>query len=178
MKPDLKFATRLSVTFFSIGTLLVALYYFTMSNVVMLLGFSYTGIAVLIGTIYIIHLRFQLIAKKITRNTDLKCTGIILLNLPIAAVYFYFVMILMTTVRVTFENTTGRNISSISVGGCVNKELGDLKPGESTTVWVVVKNECSLVLFYKLDREPKLETPFDYLTVNNGAIAIYKIGSN
>ena len=86
-------------------------------------------------------------------------------------------MTLMTTARITFENSTGKDISSVSLGGCTAQELGDLKTGESKTVWVKIKSDCSLVLFYKIDREPKLETAFPYLTHNNGMIATYKIGS-
>jgi hypothetical protein len=176
--PDFKFASRLSLTFFFLGTLLLGTYYFTLSPLVALIGYSYTGFAVLIGIIYVILIGFKVISKKITQTTGLKCAGVLLLNLPVATVYFYFVMMLMTTARITFENATGHDISALSIGGCVNKELGDLKAGESTTLWIAVKNDCSLVLFYKLDRVPKLETAFSYLTPNNGMIATYKIGSN
>jgi hypothetical protein len=175
--PDFKFASRLSVTFFIIGSLLMAVYYFTMSDVSALLGYAYTGIAVLVGMIYLILIGFKVISKKITVPTGLKCAGVILLNLPVAAVYFYFVMTLMTTARITFENATGKDLSAVSLGGCLSQEIGELKTGESKTIWVKIKSDCSLVLFYKVDREPKLETPFPYLTHNAGMIATYKIGS-
>lgn len=175
--PDVKFAFRLSLTFFTIGTLLMGLYYFTMSNIGALLGYAYTGIAVLVGMIYLILIGFKVISKKMPASTGLKCAGIVLFNLPVAATYFYFVMTLMTTARITFENDTGRDISAVSLGGCTSHELGELKTGESKTVWVKIKSDCSLVLFYKVDREPKLETPFPFLTHNNGMIATYKIGS-
>ena len=175
--PDFKIALRLSLAFFVIGTLLMATYYFTMSPVSALLGYAYTGIAVLIGIIYLILIGFKVVSKKIPAITGLKCAGIVLLNLPVAAIYFYIVMVLMTTARITFENATGKDISSVSIGGCASHEIGELKTGESKTVWVKIKSDCSLVLFYKMDREPKLETPFPYLTHNNGMIATYKIGS-
>lgn len=175
---DFKFASRLSIVFFCLGTLLIVVYYFTLSSLVALIGYSYTGFAVLIGIIYLILIGFKVISKKITQTVGVKCAGVVLLNLPIAMLYFYFVMILMTTARITFENATGHDISGVSIAGCVNRELGELKAGESTTLWIAVKNECSLVLLYKLDRVPKLETAFGYLTPNNGMIATYKIGSN
>lgn len=174
---DLKFARRISLSFFIVGTLLMILYYFTMSEVVALIGYSYTGLAVLIVVIYLILIGFRIISKKLDGFTGLRCAGAVLLNLPIAALYFYFVMILMTTARITFENATGRDISAVSIGGCASRELGELKTGESKTVWVKIKSDCSLVLFYKIDREPKLETPFASLTHNNGMIATYKIGN-
>lgn len=155
----------------------MAFYYFTMSDVGALLGYAYTGIAVLVGIIYLILIGFKVFSKKIPASTGLKCAGVVLLNLPVATVYFYFVMILMTTARITFENTTGRDISAVSIGGCASEEIGEMKSGESKTVWVMIKSDCSLVLFYKLDREPKLETPFPSLTHNTGMIATYKIGS-
>jgi len=174
---DFKIAFRLSLTFFFIGTLLMALYYFTLSDMVTLVGYSYTGFAVLIGMIYLIVVGFKVISKKTPLRTGLKCAGVVLINLPVATLYFYFVMLLMTTARITFENATGRDISSVSIGGCASQELGELKVGESKTVWIKIKSDCSLVLFYKIDREPKLETPFAFLTHNDGMIATYKIGT-
>lgn len=174
---DFKTAARLSFFFFLIGTLLLTIYYFTLSPLSALIGYAYTGVAVLVGIIYVIVIGFKVISKKIPALTALKCGGVVIVNLPIAALYIYFVMILMTTARITFENATGHDISAVSIGGCLNEELGEFKAGESKTVWVTVKNDCSLVLFYKIDREPKLETPFSYLTQNSGMIATYKIGS-
>jgi hypothetical protein len=174
---ETRFATRISLAFFIAGTILLAAYYYTMSPTVALIGYSYTGLAALTGIIYLILIGFRIISRKIDSFTGLKCAGIVLINLPIAALYFYFVMVLMTTARITFENATGRDISSVSIGGCSNQELGELKTGESKTVWIRIKSDCSLVLFYKIDREPKLETPFQYLTHNNGMIATYKIGN-
>ncbi|HMJ67332.1 MAG TPA: hypothetical protein VK508_00470 [Cyclobacteriaceae bacterium] len=173
---DLKFATRISLAFFAIGTMLMAIYYFTMSSTVALIGYSYTGVAILTGMIYLILIGFRIISKKTEATLGFKCAAIVSLNLPIATLYFYFVMTLMTTARITFENATGRDISAVSIGGCSSQELGEFKTGESKTVWVKIKSDCSLVLFYKIDREPKLETPFEYLTHNNGMIATYRIG--
>jgi len=174
---DFKTASRLSISFFLLGTLLITIYYFTLSPLATLIGYAYTGVAVLVGMIYVILIGFKFISKKIPAVTAIKCDGLVLINLPVAALYMYFVLILMTTARITFENATGHNISAVSIGGCLNRELGEFKAGESKTVWVTVRNDCSLVLFYKIDREPKLETPFAYLTYNNGMIATYKIGA-
>jgi hypothetical protein len=174
---DLKFATLISIASFLIGTLLLALYYFTMSDIVAQVGYSYIGVAVLTCVIYLILVGFRFFSKKISGRTGLVCAGIVLLNLPVAALYLYFVMSLATTARITFENATGRDISHVSIGGCATEELGELKIGESKTVWVKIKSDCSLVLFYKIDREPKLETPFASLTHNAGMIATYKIGN-
>jgi hypothetical protein len=174
---DFKTASRLSISFFVLGTLLITFYYFTLSPLAALIGYAYTGIAVLIGMIYVILVGFKYISKKIPAITAIKCVSVVAVNLPVAALYMYFVLNLMTTARITFENATGHDISAVSIGGCLNRELGEFKAGESKTVWVKVKNDCSLVLFYKIDREPKLETPFAYLTHNNGMIATYKIGA-
>jgi len=175
--PDFKFALRLSLSFFTIGTILMATYFFTMSPVSEQLGYAYTGIAILVGIIYLILVGFKVVSKKITTIEGLKCAGVVLLNLPIATLYFYFVVVLMTTARITFENNTGSDISSVSVGGCHEQEIGDLKNGESKTVWVKIKSDCSLVLTYTVDRVPKLETAFPRLAQNQGMIATYKIGT-
>lgn len=175
---DFKTARRLSFTFFVIGTVLITLYYFTLSSTVAFIGYAYTGIALLVGVIYVILVGFKVLSHKMPTSTGLKCGGIVALNLPIAALYMYFVLILMTTVRLTLENTTGHDITEASIGGCLNRELGEFKAGESKTIWITVKNDCSLVLFYKMDREPKVETPFDYLTNGMGMVTTYKIGSN
>jgi len=83
----------------------------------------------------------------------------------------------MTTARITFENATGHDISAVSVAGCVTKRSVNSKPAESTTMWIEVKNACSLVLFYKVDREPKLENSFWLSYAQQWHIATYRIGS-
>ncbi len=175
---DFKIAIRISLSFFVLATLILGAYYFTMSDTVAQFGYAYTGIAVFIGMIYLIVLGFRIIQKKIGTRTGLKCASVIFLNIPVAAVYYYLVLILMTTARITFENATGKDITAVSIGGCASENLRDLKNGESQTVWVHIKSDCSLVLLYTIDRQPVLETPFGYLTHNDGMIATYKIGSN
>lgn len=176
--PDIKFAIRISLIFFAIGTSLLMLFYFSLSPTVASIGYAYTGLALLIGIIYLILISFKVNSKKITARQGLKCAGIMLINVPFAAAYFYFVMILMTTARVTFENNTGRDVRSVVVSGCGNRTLGELKAGESKTVWIPISHECSLDVFYEVDREPRHETVIGYLVPNAGVIETYKIGSN
>lgn len=173
---DKQFAIRLSLGLFSIGTLLMALYYLNLSPIIEAIGYVFTGVAFLIGTMYLIQMGFRIINKRIAISTAIICVLILMINLPIALYYFNFCLRLQNTARITFENATGNDISMISIGGCMEQQLADLKKGESQTVWINIKGECSIVLLYKIDRETKLEKPFEQLGRMKGMVTTYRIG--
>jgi hypothetical protein len=100
------------------------------------------------------------------------------INIPIAAFYFYLVVVLINIARITFENTTGHDLSSIKISGCGDKEIRFLQAGKSKTVWIHIPSDCSLEISYEIDGQIKREIIAAYLTNSNGVIATYKIGSN
>lgn len=174
----LQFSKRLSIGLFTIGTLLFIAYATTLSTFVGLIGFVYTGLAFLTGMVYLFVLGSKIGRKKVDPETGKKSIQILMLNLPIALIYFIIVMILINTARITLENSTGQDINSIKILGCDNKEIESLRTGQSKTIWIYIPNDCSLELRYEVGGEIRTETMASYLTNFGGVIATYQIGSN
>lgn len=174
----LQFSKRLSIGLFVFGTLLFIAYATTLSPIVGLIGFVYTGLAFLIGTVYFFVLGSKIGRRKVDPETGKKSMQILTLNLPIALIYFIIVMILINTARITLENSTGQDLNSIKILGCDTKEIESLKTGQSKTIWIYIPNDCSLEIRYELGGEIRTETVASYLTNLGGVIATYQIGSN
>jgi len=175
---ELKFSKRLSIGLFCIGTLILIVFAATLSVTVAFVGYVFTGLSFFLGSVYFLILIIDVARGKTDQNTGVKSIGILLINIPIAAFYIYLVMVLLNTARITFENTTGHDLSSIKISGCTNKEINFLEAGESKTIWIDIPSDCSLEINYVIEGEIKIETVAGYLTTSNGVIATYKIGSN
>ena len=175
---ELNFSKRLTIGLFIIGTFFLLLFATTLSVRVGLIGYIYTGLAFLVATAYIIVLIVRISRQNLNLITGLKSIGIMLLNIPVALLYFFLVMMLINIARITFENTTGQDLSSIKIIGCDNREIKSLKNGESKTIWINIPGDCLLEIEYQIGGELKTETVAGYMTNSGGVIATYKIGSN
>lgn len=88
----LKATIKIALLFFTIGTLLLILHFiFNTSNFIIWLGYIYVLLAVFINSIILIILIVTLFIDKQKIET-LKAIGILLLNIPIALVYFQMVI--------------------------------------------------------------------------------------
>ena len=175
---ELKFSKRLSIGLFCIGTFILIVFAGTLSWTVALFGYVFTALSFFLGSVYLFVIIINIVRGKTDQKTGLKSIGILMINIPIAVFYFYLVMVLINTARITFENTTGHDLSSIKISGCANKEINFLQAGESKTVWIDIPNDCSLEINYEIDGQMKIEIVAGYLTNSNGVVATYKIGSN
>lgn len=175
---ELRFSKRLSIGLFSIGTLIFVLYAITLSTSIGLLGYIYVGLAAFIGIIYLLTVVIKMIRYRLEFMVGLKSAGIMILNIPVVLIYFYLVMILMNTARITLENSTGQDISSIRITGCDHREIETLKAGKLETIWINIPGDCALEIEYQIEGKMVKETVAGYLTSPAGIIATYKIGSN
>ncbi len=148
---------------FLIGTILLTIFYFTNSTTVTLYGMIFIGIAGLINSGVLVKVLIDLINEKKNRKKYFITTGIMLLNIPVVVIYFYFVMILMSTMRVTFINETGREISELKIIGGEIKTIDKLGVGEKQTEWIGIKSENNLTLEYHIDGEIKTELIDSYM---------------
>jgi hypothetical protein len=174
----LKFSKRLSIGFFVIGTSLFIAFAITLSPIVALIGFAYTGLAFTIGMVYFLVLGSKMGRQKLDAEAGRKSIEILALNVPIALIYFVLAMILINTARITLENTTGQDLSSLKISGCDDQEIELLKTGESKTIWIYIQDDCSVEIQYEIEGEIKKEVVNSYSTSFSGQIATYKIGSN
>lgn len=76
-----------------------------------------------------------------------------LLNDPCVIMYFYFVMVLLNTMRVEFVNETGKPIAKIKILGCKPKIIDKLDVNESQISWIGTTGDFSIRIEYKIDGE-------------------------
>jgi hypothetical protein len=174
---EISFAKKLSIGLFTIGTIILLVFAATLSALVGIIRYVYTGFAVLIGMFYLIMVVRNILRKEVKFLIGIKSIGILAINIPIVVFYFYVVTVLVNTARITFENTTGRDLTSIKIFGCEGSEIELLEAGKSKTIWIEISHDCSLEIQYETDGQNKREVVAGYLTTSNGIIATYKIGS-
>jgi len=150
---------------FLIGTILLIIFYFTDSMAISSFGMIFIVIAGIINAGVFIKVLIDLINEKENRKKYFFTSGIMLLNIPIVLVYFYFVMILMNTMRVSFINETGSEISQLKIIGGEPKSIEKLEIGEKQTKWIAIKYDNDLILEYEIDGEIKTEMIYSYMVV-------------
>jgi len=161
---------------FLIGTVFLIVFYFTNSVTITINGLIFTVIAGIINLGVFVKVLVDLKNEKENRKKYFRTSGIMLLNIPIVLLYFYFVIILMNTMRVTLINETGREISQLRIIGGEPKTIDKLDIGEKRTKWIAIKGDNSLSIEYNIDGETKKETIYGYITSFSGDKIKYAIG--
>jgi hypothetical protein len=175
---ELNFSIKLSIGFFTIGTVILILFGFSLSTTIGIIGYIFTGLSFFIGTVYLIILTARIVKNKVDRSMGIKSALVVIINIPVALFYIYLVVVLLNYARITFENTTGADLTSIKILGCQEHEIKTLKTGESKTVWIDIPNDCQVDIEYEVNGEIRREIVAGYLTNMNGLIETYRIGSN
>ena len=175
---DFKFAIKLSIAFFIVGTLMLTMFYATLSPKIALIAYWYTSLAIVICWVYVGMLLFRLLQRKITMINMFKTFGVLSLNIPVALAYAQIMVFLLTFARITFKNSTNADIELLTVVGCEDREIRNLKKGDSKTVWIKISKDCHVDISYRANGEIKKETVAGYLTPTGGIKGTYEIGSN
>ena len=173
-----RFGLRLTIGFVLIGTLIVGVFYFTLSPKVALFAYLYTGVAILTNWIYTAFLLYYLLKGKISAKTTLSTVILMALSIPIALLYSYAMIFLMSYARITFQNNTNADIELIKIEGCQQKEIENLDQGDSKTVWIKIPMDCHIEIEYQTEGETHKETVAKFLPVSGGVVASYSLGSN
>lgn len=160
---------------FAIGTILFLMYVFSDAIIILPIALYFILLAGLLNLIVL----FKLIAKSTSesgnKNTYLRTSLKMLINIPVVILYFYFVTVLQNTMRIEFINDTGKPISGIKIMGCELKEIDELGINESETSWIGIIGDCSLRIEYEIDGKIKSEHVFGYLTESMGHKTSYSI---
>jgi hypothetical protein len=83
-----KFSTYLAITSFSIGTLLLAIHLCFPNNIeILVTGFFYIILALLVNSITLFHLLYHFIINQFERETIAIRILILLANIPITLIY-------------------------------------------------------------------------------------------
>jgi len=179
-KRHIKLAKMTALITFIIGTVIFGLYYLTSSSQMLLVGYIFILIAVIVNLIILI---LTLLKSNRNSNNDsknskelLKGVGLLLLNIPIGLVYAWMTLFLLGHMRITFRNDTSHELTEINILGCEIKNLKELEPKESATVWIKIKGDCSITMDYIVQGKNKSETVVGYVTSLMGRKTSYNIG--
>jgi hypothetical protein len=176
-----KIGRQIANASFLIGTLLLLLFYFSgNSEGLLLIVFSYfvlIGI-VLFNLVFAIILLRKGMSDERENSPFFRALRRMLLNIPIAVLYFFIVLQLADTMRITFVNDIREEaISNIKIVGCENEIIDHLDMGESENVWIDISGDCSIFIEYKFHGKTHREEVFGYVTGGMGQRGIYHIGS-
>ncbi|MCF6130279.1 hypothetical protein L1S35_11395 [Flavobacterium sp. AS60] len=87
-----KFSTYLAITSFGIGTLLLLIHFSFQDNLeIMITGFFYVLVAILLNGITLIHLLYHFIINRLEREIIAIRMLILLANIPITLLYINIV---------------------------------------------------------------------------------------
>ena len=159
---------------FLIGSIIFVIFYFTSDSIMLLFGYGF----ILFAGVININLFSTLVLKAI-KEKDRKAlivSVLILLNIPIMLFYCWSASFLLSTNIIEFTNCTRHDIKDIFVYGCDKKYIKQLRLGESETVWIKVKNDCSILISYNENGFNKTETVEGYITPMMGKRSKFCIG--
>ncbi len=88
----------IAVTSFILGTFIFGFFYLTKSTTLIFIGFFYLIGATVVNSIYLIGLFIKILSKDIERKQVLISVFIMLINIPIAIIYFEVVLDLFQSI--------------------------------------------------------------------------------
>lgn len=170
-----KIGISIAIWSFLIGTLLFCVFYVSCSASVIFAGYIFTIVALIINLGVLSVLILKSIIEKENRRGYLKTSVIILINIPVAIIYLYFVIILLNTMRITFINDTGKPLTEIKVISFKQRKVNDLEIGENKTVWVDILGDGNICVEYNINEKAHREVVCGYVTKNGGGKTTYRI---
>lgn len=160
---------------FVLGLLFFIIFYFFRSQTTFYLIIWYSLIATCINFMVIVSLLFPK-----DRIENFRTIGFMLFNVPIAFIFFvWLVIIFFNTQVIDFVNRSDSEISEIKIYGCDKKYIANMKPGESRTLWFRVFEDCSITTNYLKNGESFQETVLTHTSPGTqGGWATYYIGED
>ena len=174
-KRHIKFGQLTALISFLLGTVVFGLYYLTSDATLLFVGYGFIVLTGVINIGVLIAILIKAGKDKENRKNLLKTCGIMLLNIPVMIVYCWIAIILLGTMRITFTNETGTELTDINIIGCGGGHIDKLEIGESKTVWVSITGDCSINIDYLSDGQRKEEIVAGYVTSSMGQKMNHKI---
>ena len=139
-------------------------------------GMIYVSLALIINLFIVIKLLLSLIqTDKSQKAKTLKTIGLMSLNIPIALICFYVVVLNVFKIIVKFENKTGENLTEFIVLRPDYMNIGELKINSSKTVRMRNPRIRDIVVEYNLAGE-KHEVQFLYFFGTSENRVKYQVG--
>ncbi|MCX2678477.1 hypothetical protein OOZ15_00850 [Galbibacter sp. EGI 63066] len=164
-----------AVLTFLISTVLLIIYYFTNSPVIILIAPIFIAIAAILNIGILFLLVIRVVNRKNKRKKHLKTSGLMLLNISIALLYFKFAMFLINHMVITLVNNTGETLTDIKIIGGETKTIDRLGIGKKDIEWIYIVKDNSLSLEYKIDNEVRKEKVHGYTIGYSGKRIKYSI---
>jgi hypothetical protein len=154
----IKVAKWTAISSFLIGTGFMLIFFLSNSVEIFGAGFYFVTIAVFTNLTVLVLLAIRLVTDGDKRKQYLKSIGILFINIPIAILYAYLVIILIYTLRINFVNDSTNLISGALIEGCQSKNLGNIKPGDSKRCWIRITEYCTVTIRYQISDSTRNET--------------------
>ena len=172
----IKLGLQTALISFLLGTVIFGLYFLTSSSDLLFLGYGFivlTGL-VNVGILFAILVRAN--KDEENRKRLFTTSGLMLINIPIMLIYCWVAIILLGTMRITFTNHTGSDLTDIKIVGCGGGQIDKLEVGESETVWIDITGDCSINISYLSNGQRKVESVAGYVTSSMGQKMKHNIG--
>lgn len=171
----IKLGRQTALISFLLGTIIFGLYFLTSSSNLLFLGYGFIVLTGLINIGILTAILTSANKDNEHRGRLLRTSGLMLVNVPIMIAYCWVAIILLGTMRITFTNDTGIELSDIKIVGCGSGHIDKLEKGESKTVWVTITGDCSIYIDYFSNGQRKDETVAGYVTSSMGQKVNHKI---
>ena len=159
---------RTALTSFIIGALIFGIYFFTSNSDLLPIGYGFIVLAGIVNLLFLVAILVKSKYDSANRKKLLKTSGLMLVNLPVMFLLIWFSQILLDNMRITFTNKTEKELTDINIVGCGGGHIDKLEIGESETVWVPIKVDCSINIDYLSDGQRKEETVAGYVSPSMG----------
>lgn len=176
MEKLIRYAKVLALLSFLIGTSLFVVYFLTGEGTETLLpAFYFTYGAALLNLLMALALLSALVWNRSAWRKVLKAIGLMSMNVPVLILYISIIFRLMETERLTLVNDRQEIMTDVKIYGCENHQISRIEPGESKTIWVGIKGECSIDLSYTIHGAKVDEVVDGYLCSGQGKRMIYHV---
>jgi len=109
----LKIGRLTALISFLLGTGIFGLYFLTSSSDLLFLGYGFIVLTGLINLGILVAILFRANKDRENRKRLLKTSGLMFINIPVMLVYCWVAIILLGTMRITFTNDTGTQLTDI-----------------------------------------------------------------
>jgi hypothetical protein len=170
-----KIGIRNAILFILIGSLIFGAYYYTSNNLILYLEYVFIFIAGAFSFIMLLRIFNHVTKHRRSRTSLLVTAGFIAISVIATFYFFRKITALQDTMRITFVNKTGTELSEIKVIGCEKKYIDNIQPDKSETVWINITRICSITISYKENGVPKNKEVSAFINPSEGRKLTYAI---
>ena len=180
MRPQklLRIGIRAGVLTILLSSLIYFTYYFTSYNFIVYLEYAFIFLAGAACFIILLRILNHVKKHKRYRMPLLVTSGFILISGVIAVIYFRNLTTLLDTMRINFVNESRYVLTDIKISGCQKKQVENIQPKGSQTVWIKITRDCAINLSYNENGVVKNEVVSSFVTTSMGQKLNFRIGDN